>query len=96
MEWECMRFDYSWKNIPICNKQAYTIKLFDMTNKFIDRMRWKAFWFENPATGENEQKNYKFPTRRSGPRNDKLVPFEEDLFNLIKSIKFRKIPYQLQ
>ena len=41
-----VEFNHSLKNIPIADKKTYMAKLFDMTTKFIDRMKWKAFFFE--------------------------------------------------
>ena len=39
-------FEHSLKNIPICNKKYFMTKIFDQTSKFINRLRWKAFFFD--------------------------------------------------
>ena len=84
--------DYSLKNIPIASKQAFLIRAFDKTNKFIERLRWKAYWFDNgekdDETVTSQQGRYGFETRRSAPACDKLAPFENDLFELIRTLKF--------
>ena len=40
--------DYSMKNVRIASEKAYTKKLIEQTSKFIPRIRWKAFFHENP------------------------------------------------
>ena len=72
--------------------------MFDMTNNFINRLRWKAFFYENKANqeipvvyeDEPDQKYKQFPSKRFGPWSDNLAAFEKDLFNLIKGIKFKR------
>lgn len=130
-----INLDYSHKNITLSKQRDYMIKLFDMTNKFINRIRWKAFWFEqkketatgntgnivndsmmtgntiNAATGNamnseasiarnsddlggafdnNTFSKCKFPSRRFAPFNSNLSRFEDELWGLVKSVKFRK------
>ena len=76
--------------------------LFDKATNFINRMRWAAYWFDNSDEMSNDKHAYKkginniFPSRRSAPECDKLIPFEEALFRLIRSITFRKINIELQ
>ena len=76
--------------------------LFDKATNFINRMRWAAYWFDNSDETPNDKHAYKkgisniFPSRRSAPECDKLIPFEEALFRLIRSITFRKINNELQ
>ena len=93
---EPLAIDYSLKNIPISNERAYRIKLFDMTNKFINRIRWKAYWYDK-SLEEDEDKNipeangsYKFPSRNYGPQNELLADFENDMFELNKKVTFRR------
>ena len=45
-------FNYSMKDIPFCNRKFYTTKILDQTAKFINRMRWRAFFFENHDSNE--------------------------------------------
>ena len=94
---------YSLKNIPTCKRQAYMIRLFHMTNKFIEKIRWKAFWFEeNNSEDENDKQMsndfnyYKFPTSKSAPVSDKLKPFENDLLNVISNIQWKEIRNKFQ
>ena len=73
------------------------LKLYEMTNSFINRLRWKAFFFnkdkETNACTEYEDFDREFdqfPSRRYGPWCDELSAFEYDLFDLVKNIKFKR------
>ena len=89
-----IEFDHSLKDIPIYSNKSYTLKIFDQTAKFINRMRWKAFYFENKNTDDTSNldctpKDFDiFGSKRSAPVMDKLKAFEKDLFDLIQNIKF--------
>ena len=99
---ERINFDYSLKNIPIPDKRALKIKLFDATSKYINRMRWKAHFCgkdDDNVDGNNQAhpRDYKrFPSRNSAPECAKLIPFESDLWRLVKSIKFRDVKTNFQ
>ena len=41
-------FRHSLKNIPIPQKDVFMKKLISKTEDFIQRIRWKAFFFINP------------------------------------------------
>ena len=89
------QFDYSTKNIPIPNRNTYKISFLDKVESLIKRMRWKAYFFLNPSTDKNRSqidlKSCKFP-----PPIDKLIPFEDDLFHMVETIKFRKTTNSFQ
>ena len=62
----------------------------------ITRMRWKAIHFNNNnnSINNNKENNTKWYGLKSpySPRQVKeLIPFENDLVELIRKIKFRKI-----
>ena len=48
------RFKYSMKNIPIPSRNSYLKKLIEKTESVIKRMRWKAFFFENSDSNEDD------------------------------------------
>ena len=80
---------YSLKDIPICNKKEYLIKLYDATSKFINRLRWKLLFCNQEDSSPYEYKEkYIFKSCKSAPAHDKLKAFENDLFNIINNIKF--------
>ena len=80
------------------------IKLFDMTSKFINRMRWKAFFYlkdmnskDDTSTFFDSSRDFNiFPSRNSAPECALLLPFENDLWRLVKSVKFRKVGSHFQ
>ena len=84
-------FGYSLKNIPIPNQNSYIKCLISKVDNLIRRMRWKAFFFErqneNPET-EFINNNYGFNSEKTPPQNNALVPFENDLNDLINTIEF--------
>ena len=90
--------NYSLRNIPVGSKQSYMIKMYEMTNKFINRIRWKVHYYEkrhikDQLGNEDDEENneyFRFPGKRYGPWSDKLAGFEKDLFNMVKNIKFRR------
>ena len=93
-------FNYSLKNIPTGSKKEYVTRLYDQTSKFVEQIRWKVFHYCNNKEDDNKEviveDNYKYPTKKFAPQNDMLKPFEQDLFGLIKSIKFRKVHSKFQ
>ncbi len=88
--------NYSLKNIPVGSKQIYYTRLYDMASKFINRLRWKAYHFrennefEDDSNPEEEDHLYQYPVRFSAPPCDDLARFEDDLFDALKTIKFRR------
>ena len=73
---------YSTKNIPLPAKNEYLKRFIEKTEQFIRRLRWKAYYFLNG----NE---YGFKSRNSPPQISELLPFEEDMAQLIQNIKFK-------
>ena len=64
----------------------------------ITRMRWKAIRFNN-ETNKNEEQTTEWYGLKSPytPRQVKeLIPFENDLVELIRNIKFRKVQNNFQ
>ena len=60
-------------------------------------MRWKAYFYLNKETQEKQQKNtFGFKSRPHPPQCNLLEEFEKDVFDIIKSIKFRKVRNKLQ
>ena len=79
------------KNIPVPSKQYYKVCMMDKCESLIRRMRWKAYYAEREKMNDNEDvfENYGFKSEKSPPKNDDLIPFERDLFNMILSVKYR-------
>ena len=89
---EKVYFNYSMKNIPIPTKNPYLKNLIFKLESFIKRIRWKAYFFEKPneiddATTVN---NFGFKSILTPPKNDHLNAFEEDLYDLVRNIEFKR------
>ena len=81
-------FNYSLKDIPIANKKEYLIKLYYATSKFVNRLRWKLLFYNSEDISPHEFKEEDvFKISKSAPSCD-LKAFENDLFDIIKNIKF--------
>ena len=84
-----IQFNYSLKDIPLSHKKDYIIRLYDATSKFINRLRWKMFFINKEIEEQHHKKDEDvFKSSRSAPTCDELKPFETDLYNVIKNIKF--------
>jgi hypothetical protein len=90
--------NYSLKNIPVGNNDFYLTRFYDMVAKFINRVRWKAYWFTDDKDDGNTDDNtlHRFPSRNSAPKSEHLTRFEEDLYDAIKKIKFRRFTSEFQ
>ena len=97
-------FHYSLKNIPLPTKSAYINALIPKVTSFIQRLRWRAFIFleknkkkasrnsDEDTDDENEgrKETFGFPTSKSAPPVRALSEFENDLYDLISNLQFRK------
>ena len=54
---ELIKFEGSLKNIPIASQHAYKVRLFHFTNALIQKMRWRAFYFEKHLANELPNNN---------------------------------------
>ena len=89
---EKVNFKHSMKNITIPSKNAYLKNLISKLGSFIKRIRWKAYFFEKPneiddATTVN---NFEFKSVLTLPKNEHLNAFEEDLYDLVRNIEFKR------
>ena len=83
-------FNYSLKNIPIPSKQSYLKSLTDKVESFLKRLRWKAYFFEHPSTKDDYAADFGFASSLTLPQCDSLIPFENDMYEMIRNIKFRE------
>ena len=81
-------FPYSLKNIPIPNKNSYMKCLLSKTESFIQRLRWKTYYYLNPDKRKNYLDTYGFKTEKSAPQVKELVDFENDLYSAIDKLEF--------
>ena len=84
-------FDFSLKNIPLPLRIYFSKLLIAKTCDFIERLRWKVFFFLNPDAKRKEvPESFGFNTTRSAPQSSELSDFESDLFDLVTNIKYRE------
>ena len=85
---EKLQLRYSGKNIPIPSKRSYKLQLMEKIELVIKRIRWKAFFYKQ---GSNKfiPQNYGLKTFNCPPKIKDITNFENDLTNLLKTIKFR-------
>ena len=91
MDFKQVNFGYSLKNIPIPSNQEYLKAMLSKLEHFIKRLRWKAFFFDLKADTiiDKEIENYGFKSECTPPQHEALNAFEEDLYSMVKSVKFR-------
>ena len=96
--YEKLTFNYSSKNIAISNQKEYKLKLIEQIRKFCRRIRLKVhFSTENDDIYiPSATQNYGFKSRWLPKLNNDLKKFEEEMFELVKIIKFRKIKDKFQ
>ena len=84
---------YSTKNIPIPNEKTYLLQLVDKIEAVIKRMRWKAISFSDEESSEEQPITQRYGLKSEGcpTQLKELAPFEEDLIQMVKNIKFRKV-----
>ena len=81
---EKVNFTYSMKNISISNKLEYIVSMYQKVYQLIERMRWKAIFF-NQDQQRRTAKPLKriFPTRKSAPQDKSLAEFLNALYKII-------------
>ena len=104
-----VNFNYSTKNIPLPSCNAFKKKLIEKVESVIKRMRWKAFFFlkdnegnhsDDAESTQNTQHddvgNFGFKSRKCPPQIKDLIPFENDMLEMIENLRFRKVSNQFQ
>ena len=69
--------------------------MIDKTADFLRRLRWKLFFVQN-SNNEPQKKTYGFNSLRSPPFQPELKNFEDDVYKLIKDIRFRPVNDEFQ
>ena len=69
------------------SKSSYKLKLIDKIENVIKRMRWKAHFFINGDFTKTE--TYGFKSKLYPFQIKELDTFKKDLFQLLKTVKFR-------
>ena len=97
---EKVNFGYSLKNIPTPNERTYKLQLIEKIELFIKKLRWKAIFFINNSKETTEScasgSVYGLKSNKCSPQLKELILFEDDLINLVKNFKFRKVRNDFQ
>ena len=95
---ESKNLGYSVKNIPLSSKDVYLKTLIHKTEHFVRRLRWKVFHFLNKSNNndDDERNTFGFRSPLSPPRNQLIYEFENDLYNMIKTIEFKPVKNNFQ
>ena len=94
---EKVNFNYSLKNIPIPSNNLYLKTLIDKISSLIRRMRWKAYFFDNPdQRKESNSNHFGFHFEYSPPQSAALTPFENDMYELIRNVSFKRCTSSFQ
>ena len=94
---ERINLGYSTKNVPIPNERSYKLQLVEKIESVIKAMRWKAILCNTPNNDKPPRNaNYGLKSVSCPSQVKELVPFENDLMQLVKDIKFRRTTNPLQ
>ena len=93
---EKLQFDYSMKNIPIPPKDTYKISLLEKVESVVKRMQWKALFFLNPKSDQQQSNKLNLKSRKCPPPIEELKPFEDDMFQIVENVKFKQVRNQFQ
>ena len=59
---------------------------------FIKRIRWEAFFYEkSDNTPEKTVDNFGFKSVKTPPKNEHLIAFEADLYDMLRNIEFKRV-----
>ena len=84
------------KNIPIPDGKSYKLQLIQKIEDLIKKIRWKAIFFmkggnQTEPTAHKTGLPFGLNSTKCPPKVKELVPSEEDLTKLVKSLRFRKV-----
>ena len=92
MDLEQINFGYSLKNKPIPSTKYYMKCFIDKLDSFKHQLRWKAHFFDSqPDDDYNQNENFGFKSELCPPQHEGLNAFEADLYELARSIQFKKV-----
>ena len=85
---ETFNITYLNKNISIPSENEYKLKLIMKMENFLKRIRWKALAFLDKLKGSDKE-NFGFRTVKCPSSVKELVPFENDMMEIIKKLQFK-------
>ena len=79
------------KNLPLPFEKLYKTIIIEKVELLIKRMRWKTHLYENSGLNTPTSLNYIFKSRKCLPQHKDLMQFENNLLELVKRVKFKKV-----
>ena len=71
--------------------------MIDKVESFITRLRWKAYFFENPdQRNSNNSTHFGFKSNVTPSQNEILTPFENGPHDMVQSIEFKSVRNNFQ
>ena len=70
--------------------------MINKTELFLQRVRWKVYFFENPPNMQFRKETYGFPSTKNAPQSKSLINFEQDITHLISNLEYsdHRTPFQ--
>ena len=84
--------------MPIPDKRSYLKQLISRYEDFIQRLRWKAFFFLKKDSPNDHRKfdTFGFRTAKNAPQIPELIQFESDMTDMIANLEFREVKNKFQ
>ena len=92
---EKLHFPNSMKNVPHAGETEYLKQLVGKISIFQHNLGWRAFHFLN-KTKKSTVKTYGFKCENAPPFVEELKPFFDDIYDMVREIKFTKDTNTLQ
>ena len=92
---EVVNFKHSTKDIPVPSKKLIFNMAIDSAEKFLYNLRWRVLNFLYPFKNSGKE-TYEFNSNKHPDRVPELVPFENDMLDLVKNIQFKHIHSNFQ
>ena len=93
---ERVNYNYSLKNIPVPNNNSYLKNMISKVEALVRSMRWKAYFHDHTDIANTGKNNFGFKSAKAPPQNQLLIPFESDIYELIRTIEFKPVQNQFQ
>ena len=83
------------EELTVPSENEYKLKLIMKMENFLKRMRWKMLAFLGKLRS-SDKGNYGFKTVKCPSSVKELVPFENDMMDMIKNLEFKRVNNEFQ
>ena len=92
---EVVNFKHSTKDIPVPSRKQVCNMAINSAEKFIYNTRWAVANYLQPFQHSGKE-TYDFKTTKNPEKISSLVPFENDILNLVSNLEFRHVDNKYQ